>query len=60
MEIQLHTPKGIVEIDPDNVTDSQLAKLKTSREALAELIVRNPLAELDDLRVELKSKGVID
>ena len=59
MIIQFHTPKGIVEVDSDTVTDAQLAKLKVTRAALKELIPSDPLTEIDDLKAKLKQKGVI-
>lgn len=60
MIIQLHTPKGIVEVDTETVSNQQLASLKISRATLMELTPRDLPAEIDGLKVELKAKGVID
>ena len=61
MKIQLHTPKGIITVDTETVTNEQLASpdINTSREVLNSLIPRDIKSELDALKVELKAKGII-
>ena len=54
MIIQFHTPKGIVEIDSDTVTDAELSKLGVTREAMNKLIPRNLSVEIDDLKVRVE------
>ncbi len=53
MLIQLHTPKGIVEVDSATVTDAALAKLNVTRQALNKLIPRDLEAEIADLKVRI-------
>lgn len=48
--IQLHTPKGIVDIDSDIVTDVQLAALGITRTHLEELIPHDLGKEIDALK----------
>ena len=50
MKIALHTPKGILVIDTETVTDKQLKALKITRQALVELTPRDLAHELDILR----------
>ncbi|KKN72607.1 hypothetical protein LCGC14_0408490 [marine sediment metagenome] len=57
MIIQFHTPKGIVTIDSDTVTDKELTTLKVTRAALEELIPRDLAPEFDNLKVELRQAG---
>lgn len=59
MIIQFHTPKGIVEVDTETVTDAGLAKLNITREDLQELVLRDLTAEFDTLVFKLEEKGVI-
>jgi hypothetical protein len=54
MIVQFHTPKGIVNVDPLTVTDTQLAVLNIDRKALAKLIPRDLAAELDDLKARVE------
>jgi len=54
MIIQLHTPKGLVLLDTDNVTDKQLQELNLTRENLAELIPCDYGAELKALEKRIK------
>ena len=54
MIIQFHTPKGIIHIDSDTVTDSTLAIVGVTREALNKLIPKDILAELDNLKARLE------
>lgn len=60
MIITLHTPQGIVNIDSDKVTDSELAELDMTREKLNAILPRDIPKELDALKTELKAKGLID
>lgn len=60
MRIQFHTPKGIINVDTDTVSDEELVELKITREELNDLIPRDLTKELDDLKIKLKDKGVID
>ena len=50
MIIQLHTPKGIVEIDTATVSDTKLAELSTGRELINAMIPRDLAAEIDELK----------
>ncbi len=59
MIVELHTPKGIIKIDSDTVTNSELAALKMTRADLNEMIPRDIPKELDDLKSKLKTRGVI-
>lgn len=57
MIIQFHTPKGIVRVDSDTVTDKELAALNVTRQALNELVSQQPRdykAEIDDLKRRIK------
>jgi len=59
MIVQFHTPNGIVEVDSENVTAEELAKLGISREDVKASIPRNILTEIDELKAiqnELKAK----
>jgi len=55
MIIQLHTPKGIVRIDTDTVTDAELAALSISRETLPEMMPRDLGKELDMLKARVET-----
>ena len=57
--MQLHTPDGIIEINPDTATDAELLKFSVTRERLKAIEPRNFAKELDDLKSELRAKGVI-
>lgn len=59
MKIECHTPKGIIKVDSDNVTDSELAHLGMVRKDLDKIISRDALKELDALQSTLTAKGVI-
>ena len=54
MIIQLHTPKGIVEVDTELVADKSLAKLNISRANLAALIPRDLYSELDAIKSKVE------
>lgn len=58
MIIQLHTPKGIIEIDSETATDEKLTELHLTRETLNGLISRDMANEVDKLtaRVEQLEK----
>lgn len=58
MIIQLHTPKGIVEIDTDKATDAKLLQLGVKRENLPKP-PRDLAAEIDDIKVNLRAKGIM-
>jgi len=53
MVIQLHTPEGIIEIDSETVTDEKLTELHLTREALNELIPRNLVTEVDEIKAKI-------
>ncbi len=54
MIIQFHTPKGIVEIDSDKATNSELAQLGMTKVDLQKLIPRDLIAEIDTLKAQIK------
>ena len=54
MLIQLHTPNGIVKIDSNTITDSELVALRITREVVKELVTRDLAAEVDALGVEME------
>jgi len=59
MIITLHTPKGIINIDSDIVTDSKLQSLGLDRDNLKDMIPRDLAAEIDELKagqVEINEK----
>ncbi len=59
MIIQFHTPKGIVEVDSETVTDKELLELNVSRVELNKLVSRDAFAEIDELRVRInKHEGL--
>ena len=61
MIIQFHTPKGIVLVDSDTVTDKELAAINLDRQKLDECLSYQPRdleGEVDNLRsriVELET-----
>ncbi|KKN26611.1 hypothetical protein LCGC14_0873040 [marine sediment metagenome] len=69
MIIQFHTPKGIVPIDSDTVTDAELAGINMGRQKLDAYLSEMPRdlaaeitslkVEADGLRTKLKAAGVI-
>ncbi len=54
MILQLHTPKGIIEVDTEAVTDKQLVELNVSRDSLNELVPRDLAAEIDMLKAKVE------
>lgn len=62
MIIQFHTPKGIVEIDSNTVTDKELAKINLNRKKLNDYLSEQPrdtLAEIDEIKERLIEAGII-
>lgn len=59
MIIQFHTPKGIVNIDSDTVADKKLSELNVTREALNNLLPRDLSAEIDEIKVALRARGIM-
>ncbi len=56
MIIQFHTPKGIVEVESDTVSDKQLAALGLDRQKLSIVLAEQPRdlgAEIDELKARL-------
>lgn len=56
MIIQLHTPKGIVEVDSETVTDEKLAKINMDRQRLNSFLAMQPRdygAEIDKIKTRL-------
>ena len=61
MIIQFHTPKGIVEVNGETITDKELATFNVTREAFTELVSksgRDLVAEIDDLKARLEKLEV--
>ena len=54
MIIQLYTPKGMVHINTDTVSNGELETLRLTRESLIELIPRDLVTEIDDLKARLE------
>jgi len=54
MIIQFHTPKGIVKVNTDTVTNEKLATLGITREVLNNQIPRDLFAEIDNLEARIK------
>ena len=62
MIIQFFMPKRTVEVNSDTVTDKELAALDMTREGLNLFLSQQPRdleTELDDLKEQLKQKGII-
>ncbi len=60
MIIQFHTPKGIVEIDGETVTDVELSKINLDRRRFNEFLAEQPrdlAVEMDRLKDWAKTKG---
>lgn len=59
MKVQFYRPTGMVEIDPEKVTDSELVSLKLTRATLDQFKTRDILAEIDQLKADVAIlKGV--
>lgn len=57
MIIQFHTPKGIVVVDTDTITDAKLAKIGMDRRKLDDFLAEQPrdlVAEIDGLKERIK------
>ncbi len=56
MIVQFHTPKGIVTVDTDTVTDVKLAEIGMNREKLNDFLALQPRdlgAEIDELKAKV-------
>ena len=61
MIIQFHTPKGIVEIDSEKVTDAELAKINMDRQKLNDFLVRQPkelATKIDEIKTRLEQAEI--
>ena len=53
MIIQFHTPNGVVEVDSETATNTELATLGMYREDLEELMPRDLAAKIDGMNDRL-------